>query len=279
MAPIITLTTDFGTTDGYVAAMKGVILSVAPDAVIVDVTHNAPPQDVLHAAYVLSTAAPFFPPGTVHVAVVDPGVGTDRKAIALAAGGHAYVGPDNGIFSLILDPPPSPIPPRASTFAAPVPEGVAAVEIVDTRYRLPHVSATFHGRDVFAPAAAHLSRDVALGEFGPRLSHINCLAIAAPSAAEDGAVLAQIIHVDRFGNAVTNVRRQHLPADVATVEVKEQAIQALTDTYGTGTGLMALWGSAGWLEIALRDGNAAHSLGLTPGDPVLVRLGPANLPL
>ena len=189
MTPTVTLTTDFGHGDAYAAAMKGVILTSAPGVSCVDITHEVPPQDVLHGAYVLAEAVPFFPQGSVHAAVVDPGVGTDRRAIAVRVGGVHLVGPDNGVLSLAIEAllPASADWPLANeadeddgalarTVESPAPAGVEVFELTDPAYRLAEVSNVFHGRDIFAPAAAHLCLGVDAARMGPRARH------AAPAA-------------------------------------------------------------------------------------------------
>ncbi len=190
--PIITLLTDFGLEDGYAAAMKGVILGIRPDARIVDISHLVPPRDVRAGAFVLASTCGFFPAGTVHVAVVDPGVGTARAAVAIRTPRYFFVGPDNGLFSLALQ--------RETTWESRTLENPA--------YRLPEVSSTFHGRDIFAPAAAHLAQGAPFEEFGPpcTLSVPDWTAVVRSGESCTG----EIIHVDHFGNAVTNLTRECL---------------------------------------------------------------------
>src|SRR6267143_317131 len=186
MAPIVTLTTDFGARDSYVAAMKGVILGIAREARLVDVSHEVAAHDITEAALALEAAAPFFPSGTVHLAVVDPGVGTARRGLAVAADGHIFVGPDNGLFTPFLDG-----------------DGWRAFELAEADYRLPEVSRTFHGRDVFAPAAAHVATGVDPSRLGPRL--VDPVRLAWPEVrAVAGAVAGAVVHADRFGNLITS---------------------------------------------------------------------------
>ncbi len=250
---IITLTSDFGPADGYVASMKGAILSINPQATIVDITHQVPPQDILHGAYVLSATYSFFPEGSIHLAVVDPGVGSRRKAVAVAAQGHYFVGPDNGVLSLAL------------------PDECPAVELTESRYHLPEVSATFHGRDIFAPVAAHLSIGVSLDALGPPVATLQRLPGASPSIRDDGSVEGAVIHIDGFGNAITNIRRQHLVTDRVEVQVGPVTLPGLSPSYDAGEETMALWGGNGLLEIAVKNGSAAATRGLRRGDPVRVR--------
>lgn len=272
---VITLTTDFGLADGYVGVMKGVILSIAPTAQLVDLAHDLPAQDVRRAAFVLCAAAPFFPPGTVHLAVVDPGVGTARRALALRAGQALWVGPDNGLFSYIL----------AET------DAWEAVELSEPAYRLTPMSGTFHGRDLFAPAAAHLAMGVPLAVFGPPLA--DPVLLPLPHLATEASGLeGEVLHADRFGNLITSIGRlswegeslrlqpafrrgaldRSFCAASARVEVAGRALHGICHTYGAvGVGQpLALVGSSGFLEIAVRQGSAEQSLGVRPGERVRV---------
>ena len=244
MPAIVTLTTDFGDRDGYVGAMKGVILSRAPGVVLVDITHAVPPQDIAAAANALADAAPFFPPGTVHVAVVDPGVGGERAAVVVAAGGQLFVGPDNGIFAL----------------AAPRPDAVHVIAEPD--FRRASVAATFHGRDVFAPAAAQLALGAPPGAAGPAVPLRGRLELAAGDC---------VVHVDRFGNLVTDIAR--VPA-TATIRIAGRTIAGVSRTYENGAPgeLLAYVGSRGTIEIAVRGGSAAELLGAGRGTPVEIAL-------
>ena len=286
MTPTVTLTTDFGRADAYAAAMKGVILTIAPGVSCVDITHEVPPQDVLHGAYVLAEAVPFFPQGFVHAAVVDPGVGTDRRAIAVRVGGVHLVGPDNGVLSLAIEAllPASADWPLANeadeddgalarTVESPAPAGVEVFELTDPAYRLAEVSNVFHGRDIFAPAAAHLCLGVDAARMGPRLATLRRLRIARPSPPVDGAIVARVLHVDGFGNAVTNLRHTDAP-NVASVEAAGRVIGGVRRSYGSAEdgAPLAVWGSGGRLEIAVRNGSAARTLALARGDRVLARL-------
>ena len=240
MPGIVTLTTDFGDRDGYVGAMKGVILSRAPGVTLVDITHGVPPYDVAAAANALADAAPYFPPGTVHVAVVDPGVGGARAAVVVAARGHLFVGPDNGIFAL----------------AAPRPDAVHAIAEPDF-CRAP-VAATFHGRDVFAATAAQLVLGAPPGAAGPAVALRGRLELAAGD---------RVVHVDRFGNLVTDITG--VPA-AATVRIAGRAIPGVSRTYeSVAPGeLVAYVGSRGTIEIAVREGSAAELLGAGRGTAV-----------
>jgi len=274
---VITLTTDFGTTDGYVGAMKGVLLSIAPQARLVDISHEIPAHDIRRAAFVLYTAVPFFPPGTVHLAVVDPGVGTRRRAIALQTPRCFFVGPDNGLFTYVLA--------EAETWKG--------VELRDPAYRLPQVSATFHGRDLFAPAAAHLVAGVPLDRLGPPIADPTLLPLPRLEVDEQG-LAGEVLYVDRFGNVVTSLgrwqwegddllltaafrratSRLRFPAAKIEVTLARQVIPGVRRTYGEAAPgeMLALIGSTGFLEIAVRQGSAAQRLRVQPGDPVAVRL-------
>lgn len=248
----ITLLTDFGTTDSYVAEMKGVLLSMAPAATVVDVSHGVPPGDVRSAAYILGRTWERFPPGTVHLVVVDPGVGSTRAALALHANQHSFVGPDNGVFTPVL---------RDTEVAAvvlPTPESA---------------SPTFHGRDVFAPAAAALARGSSLQALGEPLSGIpERLAYTLPHH-EGKVVIGEIVYIDRFGSLITNLTADLVPS-YARLEVEDLDLGPLKRTFNDVTtgGLLAYVGSGGAIEIAVRNGSAARRLGVGVGARVRARL-------
>lgn len=256
MGRIITLTTDFGTLDGYVASMKGVILSIAADCQIADITHDVEPQNIRQAAILLSIAAPYFPPGTIHVAVVDPGVGTDRAILAMQAGGQIYIAPDNGLLSVIFE--------RTAD---------SVVHKIQNRSLfLPQVSRTFHGRDIMAPVAAHLAQGIALKEVGPRSDDYQ-RGLFPHSIVTGGAIKGQIIYRDHFGNLFTNISRddlQHL--DFASLQVRAgyTKIERLSQSYSDVEKgeLLCLIGSGGYLEIALREGSASEKLRFPLGTEV-----------
>lgn len=267
MTAPITLTTDFGTADGYVGAMKGVILSIAPGAAIHDLTHAIGPQDVRGAAFALYRAVPHFPPRTVHCVVVDPGVGTSRRPLALLAEGEqVLVGPDCGVFSLFC-PPFTDTEPRA-------------VELAERRWwRAEDPSATFHGRDVFAPVAAHVARawgedgSLDLTTYGPPARDLVRFSMPSPIEMAD-AYRGEVVHVDHFGNAVTNLPERWVThAQGRVVAEAGGRTMPVVRTYGDVEegGLCALVGSSGWLEVSIRDDSAAERLGLAPGIPVLLR--------
>ena len=267
--PIITLTSDFGLADPYVAAMKGVILSISPRATLVDVTHEVRPQQQLQAVFLTQASWPFFPPGAVHVAVVDPGVGTARRALVLQTPRGLFVGPDNGVLSSAL--PDEARPAGAAPEPIALPEGHRAFTIAEPRYLREPVSATFHGRDVFAPAAAHLSLGVPPDAFGPPVPEIVAFPPLRAQRDATGALRAQVVHIDRFGNVVTDARAADLPAGAVAVEIAGRVVPGLVRTYAEASGLTALAGSAGYLEVALPNGSAAALLSVEIGAPALVR--------
>ena len=263
---LITLTTDFGTSDNYVGVMKGVILGINPDASIVDISHHVSPQNILEGAFVLGTAAKYFPKGTIHVAVVDPGVGSARNALVLSGPNGHFVGPDNGIFSVALGRNSE----GMASSGRSVPEGWAARRITNPKYMLDQVSATFHGRDVFSPVAAHLSLGIRPDELGPEVDEI--VQIPFPAPVRQGSVLlGQVIYVDRFGNLVTNISENDLRGRTeASVEICGRVVDRLSQYYAEGGHLAALIGSAGYLEVVVKNGNAAEELRAGVGTPVAV---------
>jgi hypothetical protein len=263
---IITLTTDFGLADSYVGAMKGVILGIAPLVRIVDITHAIAPQDVQQAAYLVQTFYSYFPPGTVHMVIVDPGVGSTRQRIALATPEACFVAPDNGVLTYVW---------REAT-ARWGPEPVAIYELADARLWLPNISTTFHGRDVFAPVAAHLANGTPPTVLGPRLPLLVEAELEQPTRGRAGELVGRIIHLDNFGNCITNITPEHLRdagfGEQITAQIIDQRIPGLSRTYAdaaSGT-LVALFGSSNRLELAVRNGNAAKSLGVGVGDTVKI---------
>jgi len=257
--PVIALLSDFGLRDHYVAAMKAVVLGICPDASLVDITHQIPPQDILAGALELEAIAPYLPGGTVVLAVVDPGVGSGRRAVAIEAGGLHFVGPDNGLFSLALQ--------RLSQ--------ATAVSIEDRRFVRERVSRTFEGRDRFAPAAAWLARGAALRELGPMVSDLVALDVPVAATTRDG-IDGVVLRVDHFGNLVTNVSDDALPAlrSSITVHVAGATIEGVSGTYAEVPpgSLCAIVGSTGRLEISCNNGNAATVLKAARGTSVHVRL-------
>ncbi len=267
---LITLTTDFGLQDNFVGVMKGVIAGLAPAARVIDLTHAVPPQDVAAGAFSLATAFAYFPPGTIHLAVVDPGVGSARRAIAVAAGGYYWVAPDNGLLGYAF----------AALAAAGRLEGqwrdgswelgadALAVELTEPRFWLPSVSRTFHGRDVFAPVAAQLARGVPLRALGRLVPSIQALALPRPVPVA-GGWQGTVLYVDRFGNLITSLDAATLAGRDWSVEVAGQRIPALSESYAAMDALGAVLDSAGYLEIAVPNASAAARLGIGVGAPVV----------
>ncbi len=269
MSEIITLVTDFGLDDPYVAVMKGVILGINPGAVIVDISHAIEPQNIAQAAFLLGTSHRYFPEGTIHVAVVDPGVGSRRRAIILKTPSAYFVAPDNGILSYVLAEASA----RASepgTGERELSPGLEAVAITNPRFWRHPVSSTFHGRDIFAPVAAHLSLGVPLHQFGEAVHSVFALALPQPHIAADGLVIGHIVHIDRFGNLITDIGGSLIDEDMV-IETCGHQIMGLSSCYSEADELLALMGSSGNLEIAARDDSAAQMLGAKIGDDVRVR--------
>ena len=272
MNAIITLTTDFGLADAYVAAMKGVILDINREATIIDVCHTIAPQNISQAAFVLSTAHQFFPARTIHVVVVDPGVGTERSAIILRTPRFDFVAPDNGILSYVIEPFLKERLRPAQRQAALPPE-LEAVSITRPEFWRSPVSPTFHGLDIFAPVAARLSLGASPEEFGEVIRSITLLPEHRPYQESAGTLVGRILHIDHFGNLITNFKREDLPEEPFAVEVSNRFISRLSRTYGESEGLLALIGSSGYLEIAVKGGSARDFLGAAVGDDVKIRLG------
>ncbi len=259
---LITLTTDFGISDAYVGVMKGVILGINPNVQIVDITHAVPPQDIHEAAFLIHSMYPYFPEGTIHTVVVDPGVGSDRRAIVCQTDRASFVCPDNGILTYLLqeiengDEQPTRV-----------------VEIENEDYFLPAVSNTFHGRDIFAPVAAHLSLAVPLENIGPPVQNLVRLPIPMFYVSEH-KLTGQIIKIDRFGNAITNIPEDALPTNMSTYEIRigQTYLTRINRAYAESEvgELLAIIGSFGMLEIAVNGGSAVERLGLKRGDAVII---------
>jgi S-adenosylmethionine hydrolase len=264
--PLITLLTDFGTSDYFVSAVKGVILSSNPEARLVDITHDVPPQDIDSAAFTLLAACSSFPPDTIHLAVVDPGVGSSRRAILIQARQQYFVGPDNGIFSYVCEREEN----RGLT-----PE---IFQLTNTKYFHTPVSVTFNGRDLFAPVAAALSQGTKPGEFGTRITDIVRLSPLKPEISRAGRIKARIIHIDRFGNCVTNITQKELTPEMIAGGAKLQLKKTLVTSFrnyfseetGNGDKVFGVWGSADFLEIAVSNNSAAKLLKVKRGDSVTV---------
>jgi S-adenosylmethionine hydrolase len=273
---IITLTTDFGLSDGFVGAMKGVILSINPDATIVDITHDIVPQNIEQGAFLFAGAFRFFPANAIHVVVVDPGVGSARRAIAMQIGETFFIAPDNGVLtfanSKFLVSGQNPDAAEQSKIENQQSK-IFTVHLNRPQFFLPRVSHTFHGRDIFAPVAAHLSRGIPLAALGDPIDDWMRLAIAMPTRDANGALNGKVVHIDRFGNAITNIAAEMLAGfERAEIEIAGRVIRDLRATYADGAPgeLIALISSSGHLEIATRDVHAATSLHIAIGVPVRV---------
>lgn len=276
---LITLLTDFGDRDGYVGAMKGVMLSIAPGVRLIDITHNVEPQNLAQAASILADTAPYFPPHTVHCVVVDPGVGSDRDPVAVSSARGMFVAPDNGVLTRVLQ--------RVGEYEA--------VRLDNSAFWLGEdPSHTFHGRDIFSPAAAHLANGTPLNALGTAFDTLKTLTLPALSVTP-GAVRGEVVRIDHFGNVLTNLRTMswrdggmitlvpdqdadaapiQLSAETAVVSCGWHTIKGINRTYtevAEGR-MLALIGSSGELEIAVNQGNASERLSLEVGDPVTIRI-------
>lgn len=256
---IITLMTDFGTSDHYVGVMKGVILNINPQVQIVDITHTIPPQDVHAAAFLIDSAYRYFPTGTIHVIVVDPGVGSERQAIVCQTETGYFVCPDNGILTHILHDE----------------EQVRTVTVENSAYFLPQVSNTFHGRDIFAPVAAHLSCGVPIDKIGSPVAPPVQLPLLTPQVM-DKAIIGQVIWIDSFGNLVTDISHEILDSlgerNSVVICAGSAKIDHLNCSYAESAvgEALAIVGSFNRLEISINQGNAAQTLGLKRGDTITI---------
>lgn len=260
MVPIITLLTDFGIKDGYVGSLKGIMLGICPEARLIDISHLVPPQDVRAAAYLLASHYRDFPTGTIHLAVIDPGVGSERRALAIRTSHYFFVGPDNGLFSWILEEQ----------------SGARIVSLENRQFWRSAVSMTFHGRDIFAPVAAHLAKGIDIDEFGPPCTPARVQWDPVKRSKE--ALTGEVIYIDHFGNAITNVTHSDLqgagkPENI-TIQIGPHRIDAFVDTYSDASHstAVALIGSSGHLEIAVNQGNAAELLNIRAGVLVIIHL-------
>ena len=257
--PIITLLTDFGTKDSYVASIKGVILSINPHCLVVDITHQVTPHDIQEGAFILANAYSYFPKGTIHLSVVDPGVGGARKPILLVTQNYFFIGPDNGLFTLVAQK-----------------ERVTQVVVLtEQRYFLSKVSKTFHGRDLFASVAAHLSLGIKPVTFGHEMNTIIKIGFQKPMLKE-GKLLGEILHIDTFGNLISNIDEERLlrftKGQPFMIGVGRKTIRGLKEGYEEGKKgeTIALLGSSGFLEISVREGNAQKMLKLKTGDQIAI---------
>jgi S-adenosylmethionine hydrolase len=262
---VISLTTDFGTQDEYVGVVKGVILGINPNATIVDITHNVAAQDIGEAAHTLAAAFGYFPSGSIHMVVVDPGVGSEREIIGVRLQDHLFLAPNNGVLSRICS---------GHTIQE-------MVKVTANRFFLERVSNTFHGRDIFAPVAAHLSLGVELSDLGPQLlkNEFSVLACESPQATPSGQLTGSIITIDRFGNLITNIHRRDIEnmmdrgyARELTIKAGKRVLSGLNESYTAVPkgDVLAIIGSRDCLEIAVRDGNAANEMQLGKGDSITV---------
>jgi hypothetical protein len=253
-APLVTLLTDFGAADYFAGAMKGALLAVCPAARVFDVSHGIPPHDIAAGAFTLLAAHDSWPAGAIHVAVVDPGVGSARRALLVAAGGYFFVGPDNGLFSYIYELYPD----------------AAARHITNERFFRQPVSPSFHGRDVFAPVAGALGKGARPDQFGPVVTDLKRLPSFKPQPQPDGQLVSRVIHIDRFGNCVTGFARRDWPAAAQSfrLTVNNCHITRLCHHFAESNddAPFAIWGSAGLLEISVNGASAAKALGVGRGD-------------
>lgn len=259
--PIITLTTDYGTNDHLVGTLKGVILKINPDVAIVDITHNVTAFDLLDGALAIGSAYSYFPPKTVHVVVVDPGVGTERRPLLVSAGNQYFIAPDNGVLSVIYE--------REQ-------ENLVVRHANAEHYYLQPVSKTFHGRDIFAPVAAWLTKNWQPASMGDQIADYKRFSLPRPKEA-DGGVKGVILRTDSFGNLITNFKQEDLPEAVLSqgsiqVQAGSHVVTKFVETFaqGNGTEPFVYLGSSGYLEIAVNKGNASRTLGLMRGMPVLL---------
>jgi S-adenosylmethionine hydrolase len=254
---VITLLTDFGTKDYYVASMKGTILNINPQCTLVDITHHVSPHDITEGAFILANAYSSFPKGTIHLSVVDPGVGSPRAPILLVTTNYFFIGPDNGLFTLALK-------------KEKVRKGIV---LTNPKYFLSHRSTTFHGRDLFAPVAAHLSMGIKPEVFGPILDSWVEIEFEKPGI-RGRALIGKILHIDAFGNLISNIDDQklfnHVRGDSFVIRVGKKSVQGLKKAYWEGkkNEPIALIGSGGFLEVSIREGNAQKVLKVGKGDKI-----------
>lgn len=258
--PIITLTTDYGTADHLMAVLKGVILKINPEATIVDITHAVTPYDLLDGALAIAQAYSYFPPRTIHVVIVDPGVGTERRPILVSGQNQYFIAPDNGVLSAVFEKE----------------QNILVRHLTSEHYFLQPVSKTFHGRDVFAPVAAWLSKHWQPGSMGEEISDYKRFALPKPKEA-DGALKGVVLKVDSFGNLLTNFRAEDLPGEATTnghlkLQVGPHPIARLVPTFASGNAgeAVAFIGSSGYVEIAVNKGNASKTLSVGRGAPVVL---------
>jgi S-adenosylmethionine hydrolase len=252
---IITLLTDFGEIDGFVGTMKGVILSINPHAKIVDISHQIPDQDIEAGAFVLNNSYRYFPKGTVHLAVVDPGVGSERKILAVQSDDYFFIAPDNQILKYIFHSN----------------ETLTVVEVLNKQFFLDNISQTFHGRDIFAPIAAHLSTGLCIAQLGRETKNYDRGAIDQPKITKSG-IIGSIIYIDKFGNLITNITEKLICKPISSIKIGASIINRLSNSY-TEVDIgqpLAIIGSSGYFEIAVRNGNAHQQLSLNRGEVIKI---------
>lgn len=257
MGRFITLITDFGLSDHYVGVMKGVIYSINPEAKIIDISHEVPRFNIRAAAYLLKASWSYFPLNTIHLSIVDPGVGSDRKGVLLERGGHYFIAPDNGVLSLLLDDP--------SLYKA--------YQILNPDYMLPWLSTTFHGRDIFAPCAGHLSKGVPIEDFGPGIEGLVRLELGP--RIKEGEIIGEIIYIDHFGNLVSNITRDLVPPlRSIVIEINGCRINEISRFYSECKAgeVLALFGSSNHLEVSVNSASARELLGVREGEEIVIRM-------
>ncbi len=263
---IVTLTTDFGSSDWYAGVLKGILLSINPQCRPVDLTHAIAPQDIAAGSFYLAQACPFFPAGTVHVGIVDPGVGSNRRALLVVTNQHCFIGPDNGLFTGVIQ--------TASSYAC--------VALTDTTYFLNPISTTFHGRDIFAPVAAHITRGIVPLQMGRMIDDFVMLDIPATDTGPDGCLTGIIVHMDHFGNLITNIAAHSVTNMSRHGEIEiacgSTIIGKLYHAYAQAAAgeLFGIIGSSGTLEIAAANASARQALNARCGQPVTVRQQPES---
>ncbi len=258
---IITLITDFGLQDGYVGVMKGVMANINLSASVIDISNTIAAQDIFQAACVLNHSYSYFPKGTIHVVVVDPGVGSERKILCLKTEDYLFLAPDNGVLSFVIAKE----------------ESSSIREVTNGKFFLPKLSNTFHGRDIFAPVAAHLSKGVSHKELGERVDKINEISLPKPILSPDGKLTAEIVYVDSFGNLVTNINkevidRMKVGTERVSITMGRRRINGICSSY-TDVGdneALAIFGSSGYLEISVNMGSAGDVLKLEKGDKLVL---------
>ncbi len=274
MSAIVTLTTDFGLTDAYVAAMKAVILSINPETKLIDITHAIKPQAIREAAFVLSMVYELFPRHTIQLVVVDPGVGTERKAIILRTPLADFVAPDNGVLSYVIQQNSS-TPVDTDPGQIELESSLEAIAITRPEFWRSPVSPTFHGRDIFAPVVGYLSLGTPPMAFGEKITSLTVFPLPRPHRASGNTLIGEVLHIDNFGNLITSIRYDDLPLEnkSITVRVGNRTISGLSRTYEDGKELLALIGSSGYLEISLKSGSASAFLNAKAGYKVEISMG------